>query len=131
MVRDDMVPSNGGIPADRRDVLAARRSWREYGHLHTHPSNGSFSDADIRVLLSNRELRAVIAVGIDGRWHIMSRSADRAPADPWDASGQFALHLRQLLKVEAIPMVEMPHAAWSSIAYGLGLRYDRVEGRST
>jgi hypothetical protein len=109
--------------------IAARRAGREYGHLHTHPSSGAFSDGDVRVLLSNRELRAIIAVGLDGRWYVMSRSGGIAPADPWDASDQFATQFRRMLDDATMPMTEVPHAVWSSIANGLGLRYDRIEGR--
>jgi hypothetical protein len=137
-----MVDAESGVKAGptlsgeahRLDIqrhIAACRFGRQYGHLHTHPSNGAFSDADVRVLLSNPELRAIVAVGVDERWYIMSRLEDRATVEPWDASDQFALHFRRLLSDEAMPMIEIPHAVWSSIADSLGLRYDRVEGRST
>jgi hypothetical protein len=115
---------------DVRPQIMARRPGREYGHIHTHPSNGAFSDADVRVLLSNRELRVIVAVGVDGRWHILSRSEAAAPADPWAASDRFMIEFRRLLDDETISMIDIPHIVWSSTAEGLGLRYDRIEGRT-
>jgi len=113
---------------DIRTHIAARRPGREYGHLHTHPSSGAFSDGDVRVLLSNSELRAIVAVGLDGRWYLMSRSREMSPADLWEASDQFATYFRRMLNDATMPMTEIPHAVWSSIANDLGLRYDRIEG---
>ena len=88
------------IQIDIRVQLSARRPGREYGHIHTHPSNGSFSAADARVLLSNRELRTIVAVGAGGRWHIMSRVDATAPADAWIASDRFVLELKRRLDDE-------------------------------
>lgn len=126
-------PRLGG-EAHQLDVLpqlVAARPGREYCHLHTHPSNGAFSAADARVLLTNRQLRAILTVGIDGRWHSMSRDGDAAPADAWTVSDMFTLELRRLLDDESIPTVEAPHIAWSAISRGLGLRYSRIEGRAS
>jgi hypothetical protein len=116
---------------DVRPQIMARRPGREYGHMHTHPSNGAFSDADVRVLLSNHELRVIVAVGIDGRWHVMSHSGTVAPVDPWTASDRFLMEFRRLLDDETIPMNHIPHAVWSSIAGDLGLRYDRIQGSTS
>jgi hypothetical protein len=113
---------------DIRPQIAARRVEREYGHIHTHPSNGAFSDADVRVLLSNRELRVIVAVGDDARWHIMSHSETEDSVDPWTASDRFMLEFRRLLDDETISITDIPHAVWSAIASTLGLRYDRIEG---
>ena len=118
--------------AHQVDILAqlvAARPGREYCHLHTHPSNGAFSAADARVQLSNLQLRTIVAVGIDGRWHIMSQAANGESADPWAVSDVFGLELRRLLDDESIPMVEAPHIVWSTISGSLGLRYSRIEGR--
>lgn len=135
-----MVDAESGVQAgptlsgqahqiDIRLQIVARRPGRVYGHIHTHPANGAFSDADVRVLLSNPELRVIVAVGVDGRWHIMSRSEAVAPADPWAASDRFMTEFRRLLDDETIAMTEIPHVVWSSTADSLGLRYDRIEGR--
>ena len=119
--------------AHQIDILAqlnARRPGREYGHIHTHLSNGAFSAADARVLLSNRELRAVVAVGLDGRWHIMSRTIGGESVDAWTVSDRFSQEVRRLLDDDGIPLVEIPHVAWSTISDTLGLRYSRIEGRA-
>jgi len=114
-----------------RPQIAARRFGRAYGHVHTHPSNSSFSDSDVRVLLSNGELRVIVAVGVDGRWHAMSRSGTVAPVDPWTASDRFLEEFRQLLDDETTSLTDIPHVIWSSIADDLGLRYDRIEGKTS
>ena len=115
---------------DIRAQLIAQSPGRAYGHIHTHPSNGAFSAADARVLLSNRGLRVIIAVGMDGRWHIMSRAVADATVDTWTVSDRFTLELRRVLDDESIPMIEAPHTVWSAISDGLGLRYSRIEGRA-
>ena len=109
--------------------LVATAQGRQHGHLYTHPSNGAFSAADARVLLSNRQLRVIIAIGLDGRWHVMSRAIAGESADAWVVSDVFSLEVRRLLD-ESIPIVEAPHIVWSAIANGLGLRYSRIEGRT-
>jgi hypothetical protein len=108
--------------------LDARHSGREYGHVHTHPANGAFSAADVRVLLTNRDLRTLVAVGIDGRWHIMSRAPDMTPADAWTASDRFVAEFRRLLDEGSVSITDASHAVWSTISEGLGLRYSRIEG---
>lgn len=137
-----MVDAESGIEVGPRlsgeahqvDVLPqllAARPGREYRHLHTHPSNGAFSPADSRVLLSNRQLRVIVAVGMDGRWHMMSRASDGEPVDAWTASDRFILAVRRLLDDDAVPIVDATHIAWSTLSDGLGLRYSRVEGQGS
>lgn len=119
--------------AHQIDILSqrnARRPGREYGHIHTHPSNGAFSAADARVLLSNREIRAIIAVGSDARWRMMSRNTGVAVADPWAVSDQFVIELRRLMSDDCMSIADAPHAIWSTISERLGLRYSRIEGRA-
>jgi hypothetical protein len=136
-----MIDANTGIQTgptlsgqahqiDIRPQIAARQPGRAYGHVHTHPSNSAFSDADARVLLSNRELLAIVVIGLDDRWYIMSEASEASPADPWEATDKFILEFRRLLGRATIPMAELPHAVWSGIAADLGLRYDRIEGRT-
>jgi hypothetical protein len=115
---------------DIRPQLLACQAGRDYGHLHTHPSSGGFSDADVRVLLSNRALRTVVVIALDGRWYAMSRSGEIGTADPWTANDRFAIHFRRLVDDPTMPVAEIPHVVWSSIAVSLGLRYDRIEGRT-
>lgn len=110
-----------------RQLATMRRGW-EYGHLHTHPSNASFSGDDVRVLLDNRQLRALTVVGTDGRWHIMSRLDDILNSSGWDASDAFALEFYELLNDASLPYTAIAHRVWSRIAARFGLRYHRVEG---
>lgn len=94
---------------DIRSQVAACRPGRSYVHIHTHPSSGAFSDADVRVLLTNRELLAIVAVGLDGRWYVMSRSVGVTSPDPWEATDQFVLEFRRLLDDALMPLAELPH----------------------
>jgi hypothetical protein len=80
------------------------------------------------VLLTNRELLVIVAVGVDGRWHVMSRSGTEASVDPWTASDRFLVRFRHLLDDETTPLTDLPHVVWSAIASSLGLLFDRIEG---
>lgn len=120
--------------AHQTDILSqitARHPGRHYGHVHTHPSSGSFSGGDARVLLTNPELRVLIVVGIDGRWYIMSRAIGTVVADQWVAHDRFVAEYRRGLDDATTPLVEIAHVVWTMISEELGLRYDRIEGTAS
>ena len=49
---------------------------REYVLLHTHPNSTSFSNRDVRLLAEHQVIRAMVAVGLDGTWYVMSHGGE-------------------------------------------------------
>ena len=126
--------------ADIELHLDAMRPDRPYVHLHTHPTSSSFSDLDASMLLTHAPLRAIVAIGGDGTWYVLSKSPGRRPASP--ARGMLAYReaLYALLPKyqrlvqsgqldDAAAWRQHTHEAWEQVAPALGLRYDRFEGR--
>lgn len=71
----------------------------QYILTHTHPSSGSFSDADIAYLLQSNGLRAMRVVGVDGTRYVV-----------WKPSDWF-------LSQASVGDLEEVHGAWINFAY--------------
>ena len=109
-----------------RHILAFRPG-HGYVVLHTHPRSTSFSPEDVLLLADHLSIRAIIAVGIDGAWHVLSRLADTNLGDPFTLVGD-ARRERLRLEREGVPPAEWSHLAAERIASRYGLVYDRVVG---
>ncbi|MGH2353674.1 MAG: hypothetical protein ACRDJN_18885 [Chloroflexota bacterium] len=119
-----------------RQVYAAR--GRRAVSVHTHPHSSSFSPADANLLSKARDVCAVVVVGADGTWYLLSIEPGKAL--PADATIEGAYRItRQSLIPKYLALVqsqamtrarawqEHSHEVWERIAPVLGLRYDRIE----
>lgn len=113
---------------DLRLHVAAIVRDRRYVQFHTHPGNTSFSDADVAVLLSWDQIQAV---GVDGTWYALSRvDGPKTPARK--AADAFLSEFNRLRDAHPdLPLRELTHQIWLTIADRLGLRYDRVQRSET
>lgn len=64
--------------------------------IHDHPSSGSFSPADVRMLLSQPGLAQVVAVGLDGSIYRMAKAGRRVDPDSVWQSALVGLQLAVL-----------------------------------
>lgn len=133
-------PVEGGEDeVDLRDQFARCRPDRLYVGVHTHPRSQPFSLGDIALLLRQPALCAVSAVGRGGTWYFMSVEPGH-PVPSIDAlRSTLEPHLEALGEQYTSPPYPNPmagrrdhyHAAWQKAVSELGLRYDRIEGRSS
>jgi hypothetical protein len=100
-----------------------------YVSLHTHPNSTSFSNSDVRVLAEHADLDAMVAVGVDGTWHVMSRSGEASVTFARMVEGDYLTELTRLRQAE-VPATDRPHLVMEQIAARHGWRYDRVVGSS-
>ena len=112
---------------DIRPHLRLLRPDRQYVQFHTHPGSSSFSDADAAILVAWGLIRAVVVLGVDGAWYVLSRTAAQV-ATSEDVVGAYWRE-RNVVDAELAgwTLRERSHAVWTRIADQLGLRYDRVQ----
>jgi hypothetical protein len=126
--------------ADEVDIgpLTRRRAPdTRYVCVHTHPANLPFSLEDIAVMLEERYLCMVTAVGRDGSWYIMSVEPGKTPANVATLRDTFREIADATIEKYQVPPFPTERAArrahmheiWQRAAPALGLRHDRVEGR--
>jgi hypothetical protein len=110
--------------------------------LHTHPRSSSFSPDDGVVLAGVLALSAMVAVGLNGSWYVLSPSTAgtflRGRQGAFLVYGAFRQAEAQLkpsfddrvahgdLEIDQARR-ELTHAIWENIAARLGLRYDRLQ----
>jgi hypothetical protein len=129
---------------DRVDATALFRQavpGATYVALHTHPDSMPLSVRDVAILLEQRALGTlglVAAIGRDGSWSIMSVAPGTTPADLATlraAVAERAAALAGQFRAPPYPSAAAAlrahrHEVWRHTALDLGLRYDRVEGRT-
>jgi hypothetical protein len=109
--------------------------------IHTHPGNSSFSEYDAKILIDGARhgVRAIVVVGADNTWYVMSLKpgepsvssfADvlRQYEDAFEATDplyQAMVHFESIDEKRA--WAAQSHLLWETIAPALGVRYDRVE----
>ncbi len=103
------------------------RPNREYVQIHTHPTSTSFSHRDVYLLADQRAIHAMVAIGVDGTWYILSRAEAFELTNPRVLLEQFLDEFGRL-GTELVPASERPHVATERLAARYGLRYDRVTG---
>ena len=114
------------------------RRERRYVTLHTHPGSMPPSHLDFLILIDNPSIRALVVVGRDGTWYVVSLAPSAARPDEHVARATFAaayvrLRPQYLRRVEVGLMTPrealaaMLDATWRAVARRIGLRYDRVE----
>lgn len=102
---------------------------RTYVSLHTHPNSTSFSNSDVRVLGEHAAVDAMVAVGVDGTWHVMSRSGEASITFARMVEGDYLTELNRLRQA-GVDVAERPHLVMGHIVARHGWRYDRVAGSS-
>ena len=119
-------------------LLRLMRPGRRYVFVHSHPDGRSFSQADVAGLVAHWSLLcAVVAIGAQGRWYVISVAPGREAPPPADVGAAFrqeretlAPTYQALVQRGALTRREaqrqLTHEVWERIAPGLGLRYDRV-----
>jgi hypothetical protein len=144
-----MFDADSGAQLD--GLLAGERKWINiapllglmrpdgaYCVVHTHTSDGAFSDADPLPLFLRPPVRAIVVVGARGTVYAMSRSPSwtrRSYDDLLQAYRETFDSLRRAT-ADAIADGTMPrwraeseqvHGVWTRIAGPFGLRYTRAE----
>jgi proteasome lid subunit RPN8/RPN11 len=119
-------------------LLRLMRPGRRYVFVHSHPDGRSFSQADVAGLVAHWPLLcAVVAIGAQGTWYVVSVAPGLEAPPPADVGAAFrqerealAPTYQELVQRGALPRREaqrqLTHEVWERIAPGLGLRYDRV-----
>jgi proteasome lid subunit RPN8/RPN11 len=107
--------------------LRALRPGHEYIQLHTHPGSTSFSDLDVRLLAEYPAIHAMIVVGENGTWYVISRQPGISILDSRAVFYDFVRELQRLGQ-DQIPAAARPHQATERIAANYGLLYDRLIG---
>jgi hypothetical protein len=113
--------------ADLTPHLVSMQVGHHYIQIHTHPRNTSFSDVDMRLFVERPALKAMIVVGVDGSWHVLSRPAGIRLTDPRAVFYDFVGELQRLTQSQ-VNASERPHRATEHIAASYDLLYDRVTG---
>jgi hypothetical protein len=119
-------------------LLRLMRPSGAYAVVHTHTSDGAFSDGDTLLLFLRPLVRAIVVVGVRGTVYAMSRSPDwiRPSFDDlaqayWDAFRSLQRRTDDAIAARAVPRwkaeSEQVHSVWVGIAAQFGLRYTRVE----
>lgn len=125
----------------RRTVIAPHLDALQPGHayvqVHAHPSSTPHSDQDGMLFAAQARLAAMVVVGLDGTWYVVSRLPGASPITPeqvlsaWEEA-LVALRPQLLARVRSGRLSrraggqELLHRVWVAIAPQLGLRYDRV-----
>lgn len=121
---------------DITEQIAAMNDHARYVSLHTHGGSTAFSDVDVDLLLRNRLIVTIAAVGADGTWHLLSKLPGVKTAD---ATIAVAGLQRSIVRLSPIYLAlaesgaatreealqQMLHTIWQLVARPLGLRYDR------
>jgi hypothetical protein len=119
-------------------VLAKMEWGHRYVFVHTHPDGRSFSASDVMVLAAHWPLlRAVVAIGAQGTWYVVSVEPGHDAPPPAAVAAAFAkerdaqapqyetaVRSGDMTRREAQRL--LTHGVWEQIAPDLGLRYDRV-----
>lgn len=122
---------------DITEQIAAMHDSGRFVSLHTHAGSTAFSDSDADLLLSNRPIVTIVAVGVDGSWHLLSKLPGAAVAE---AKVGVAALQRSVARLSPAYLAlaesgavtheealrQMLHTIWQLIARPLGLRYDRT-----
>jgi hypothetical protein len=110
--------------------------------IHTHPNSSAPGRNDVAVLLGRQNIRAVVVIGADGTWYVLSKPP-RGPHLDIGTVIERWLTARDGLDRVYVPLVEsgslpakaawrrQTHEMWLRIAPGLKLRYDRAEPEPT
>jgi hypothetical protein len=121
--------SGAADSTDLRPHLARLAPNRSYIVLHTHPMNQSFSALDVLVLATQPRVGVLVAVGIDGKWHVASRTGVGAGEDRRAAFDAYIDAFRRAA-AEGTAWPERAHVAMQALdALGL-IRYHRAAGDS-
>ena len=131
------------VGADLRSILLdpllrLMRRDGAYAVVHTHPSDGPFSEWDALLLFLRPEVRALVVVGARGTVYLMSRLSswtrplfDELAQAYGDANARRDDETARLIAAGTMARwaarCEQVHRAWAEIARPFGLRYTRVE----
>jgi len=104
--------------------------------VHTHPGNSSLSDADGGLLANAPLVAAMVVIGADSTWYVLSAEPGTAPPPKDEIQERYqevfdllapaygALSYAGSLSEERA-WRDLTHDIWDAIAPGLGLRYVR------
>jgi hypothetical protein len=109
--------------------LRALRLGGAYVQVHTHPRSTSFSPSDLLTCADHAPIHTMVAVGLDGAWHVLSRLPGADFGEPRQLFDDFISAIRNL-QAEGVVAAEIPHRAMESISARNGMRYDRVTGQT-
>jgi len=121
---------------DLRPQLESMQMRRSYIQIHTHPGGLTFSPSDGEITAAHEGIQAMVAVGTNGIWYILSKAPNFVPLPPRQVAGSFTIEWQaqrpryQIAiingELPASALNELPHQVWQTMAPLLGLRYDRV-----
>jgi hypothetical protein len=118
--------------------VKAQEAGLQYVQLHTHPSERSFSDADVLVFVERRRFAVMTVIGANGTSFLLSRVPGGVTA-PAALVGVRARTVARALRARYRRLAanglitadaaarELSHDLWQTVPQETGLRYDRVE----
>lgn len=122
---------------DVRPLLRQMRRGHRYVLLHTHPGSAPPSLADGVVLMAHSRMAAIVVVGLDGTWYVLSRRSRMFQLSAGRLVGlwrevvvtlrpAFAARIAGGELSKANAEIELLHHTWLTIAPRARLHYDRV-----
>lgn len=103
--------------------MQARRS---YIQIHTHPGGLTFSPSDGEITAAHEGIQAMVAVGANGIWYILSKAPDFVRLPPRQVAGSFSIEWQaqrpryQIAiingELPASALDELPHHVWQTMA---------------